>query len=38
MHDVVVSAVNAAVAAAMRMRRIASQTEFFFMVIRCLRV
>ena len=33
MHDVVVSAVSAAVAAAMRIRRIASQTEFFFMVI-----
>ena len=33
MHDVVVSAVSAAVAAAMSMRRIASQTEFFFIVI-----
>ena len=36
MHDVVVSAVSAAVAAAMSMRRIASQTEFFFMVINLL--
>ena len=33
MQLVVVSAVSAAVAAAMSMRRIASQTEFFFMVV-----
>ena len=33
MQLVVVRAVSAAVAAAMSMRRIASQTEFFFMVI-----
>ena len=33
MQLVVVSAVSAAVAAAMRIRRIASQTEFFFIIV-----
>ena len=33
MQLVVVRAVSAAVAAAMSMRRIASQTEFFFIVV-----
>ena len=33
MHEVVPSAVNAAVAAAINIRRIASQIPFFFMVL-----
>ena len=33
MQLVVVSAVSAAVAAAMRIRRIASQTVFFFIIV-----